>query len=97
MILVVSLTARPVAGWTFPHSHSPKRSFGVGCFIPFLPTPSLPLLWSISFYAFLCSGLSSPWGFPISPPKFVCGINSGNCSSELVFSSFFLWNVDYMC
>lgn len=74
MILIVSLTARPVVEWTFLHSHSPNRSFGAGCFIPFLPTPSLPLLWPISFYAFPFSGLSSPWGFPISPPKFVCGI-----------------------
>lgn len=40
-----------------------------------------------------------PGDSPTSPPPKVCGVNSGNCSSELIFfSSFFLlWNVDCIC
>lgn len=58
--------------------------------------PASPLADFILCFSFFWPFFSL--GFPHFSSKVCLWYYSGNCSSELVFSSFFLlWNVDYMC
>lgn len=86
----VSLAARPLAGVDLSTFLFTYKFFWDWVFHSIFThsRPHSPLIGLI-----LCFPLLQPFfslgNSPTSPPKFVCGVNSGNCSSELIFLFFF--------